>query len=268
MTASISTPRPAAAVANQGRSFLPGFGGLLRKELTEWRRARRTWVIFLVSALFLTLGSLNSWLISVLPADVTEGADAPNLDPLMNLLGPVTTHVFVIVAIFAVMALIAAERESGTLAWTASKPVSRSAIWMAKLASATGVLWIVAGVLPLLAAVAVVVVLYGAVPVTTVLAVAVGMAMIIGLYVTVALAASTVVTSQAAVAGITLAVVSFAPMVAQLLPDPTLMPTSILDWSVRLGVGEPVSVVPVIGWGITVGALAAFSLRRMERLEL
>jgi ABC-type transport system involved in multi-copper enzyme maturation permease subunit len=268
MTASISSSRPSVAVATSVAGALPGFGGLMRKELTEWRRARRTWIIFLVSALFLTFGSLNAWLISILPADMTEGGELPILDPLANLVGPISTHVFVIAAIFAVMAVIAAERESGTLAWTASKPVSRSAIWIAKFASASSVLWIVAAVLPLVASVAVVVILYGPVPVTTVVAVAAGMGMVITLYVAVALAASTLVTSQAAVAGITLAVISLAPMLAAALPDPTVMPTSILDWSVRLGVGEPVSFVSLIGWGVTVGALVAFSLRRMERLEL
>ena len=268
MTVSISTSRPDTAATTAARGFLPGFGALTRKELTEWRRARRSWMVFLVRALFMTLGSLNAWLISILPADITAEAEPPVLDPLVNLIGPISTHIFVIVAIFAVMALIVAERESGTLAWTASKPVSRGAIWMAKLASASGVLWLIAGILPLLATVAVVVVLYGSVPATTVVAVALGMGMIIALYVAIALAASTVVTSQAAVAGIALAVIAVAPMIAAMLPDPTLMPTSILDWSVRFGVGEPVSVLPPIGWALTIVALVAFSLRRMERLEL
>jgi ABC-type multidrug transport system permease subunit len=200
--------------------------------------------------------------------DVAARAEPPILDPLINLIGPISTHVFVIAAIFAVMAFIAAERESGTLAWTASKPVSRSAIGLAKFASASVVLWIVAAGVPLVATLAVVVVLYGAVPVTMVVAVAIGMGMVIALYVAVALAASTLVTSQAAVAGITLAVISLAPMLAAVLPDPTLMPTSILDWSVMLGVGEPVGIVAPFAWALTVSALVAFSLRRMERMEL
>ena len=268
MTAMTTTPRSGATVATPAAGRLPGFGGLFRKELTEWRRARRSWMVFGVSALFMTLGSLNAWLISILPADITEEAEPPILDPLVNLIGPISTHIFVIAAIFAIMALIAAERESGTLAWTASKPVSRSAIWLAKFASASGVLWIIAGVVPLVATVAVVVVLYGSVPVSTVVAVAIGMGMVIALYVAVALTASTLVTSQAAVAGITLAVVALAPMIAAFLPDPTLMPTSILDWSVKVGVGEPFSIISPIGWALTVGALVAFSLRRMERMEL
>jgi hypothetical protein len=106
------------------------------------------------------------------------------------------------------------------------------------------------------------------VPVTTVVAIAAGMGMVIVLYIAVALAASTVVTSQAAVAGITLAVLSVAPMIAAMLPDPTVMPTSILDWSVRLGVGESVNLLAPIGWAVTVGVIVAFALRRMERIEL
>ena len=268
MTASISTTRRATAVAPSANGRLPGFGALLRKEVTEWRRARRTWVVSLASALFLTLGAMGAWLISVLPADMTEGEPLPSVDPLLNLIGPVTTHVFVIIAIFAAMALISSERDNGTLAWTASKPVSRSAIWLAKLASASGVLWLVVGILPLAASVALVVVLYGAVPPMTVVAMAIGMGMVIALYVAISLAASTIVTSQAAVAGITLTVISVAPMLSQLLPDPTVLPTSILDWSINLGVGEPVSVIPVITWALTMAALATFSLRRMERMEL
>jgi ABC-type transport system involved in multi-copper enzyme maturation permease subunit len=204
----------------------------------------------------------------VLPADVTEGAEPPALDPLMNLVGPILTHVFVIVAVFAVIALITAERESGTLAWTASKPVSRSAIWMSKFVAATGVMWLAAAALPLAATVALVVVLYGSVPVTAVAAIAAGMAMIIVLYVAIALAASTAVTSQAAVAGITLGVVWFAPMLGAFLPDPTFMPWAILDWSVMLAVGQPVSFIAPISWALAVVALIAISLRRMERLEL
>ena len=268
MTVSTLTPRPTRAGLAAGFGPVPGFGALARRELLEWRRSRRVWIVLIVSGLFLTFGSLNAWLIRLLPADVTDGEPLPAMDPLLNLVGPITTHFFVVVAILAVIAVMASERESGTLAWTASKPVSRSAIWLAKFATATGVMWLAAGLLPLAAAIAVVTILYGAVPVATVVAVAVGMGMVIGIYVAVALAASTVVTSQAAVAGITLAVISLAPMLAAALPDPTLMPTSILDWSVQLGVGAPTSILPVVSWGVAVAALVAFSLRQMRSMEL
>ena len=265
MTAITSTPATAGA---SSAGFLPGFGSLVRREFTEWRRAHRSWMVLLFSTLFMTLAALNSWLQSVLPADVTEGAGPPSFDPVMSLVGPISTHVFVVAASFAVIALLTAERESGTLAWTASKPVSRRAIWMAKFVSASGVMYMLAAVLPLAATVALVTILYGAVPVGTVAFVALGMAMIIVLYMAVALAASTVVTSQAAVGAITLGVLWFAPMLGGLLPDPTVMPWAVLDWSVRLGVGQPASFIAPISWAVTVGALIAIALRRMERMEL
>jgi ABC-type transport system involved in multi-copper enzyme maturation permease subunit len=268
MTASISRTQANSDVTATAGGFLPGIGSLVRKELTEWRRARRTPVIVVASALFLMLGSLNSWLLRQLPRDAADSKALPSLDPLSNLAGPVSAHVFVVIAVFAVMALMSAERESGTLAWTASKPVSRSAIWLSKLATATGVLWLTAGVLPLAASIVVVAVLYGTVPPETVLAIVLGMGMVIALFVAISLAASTLVTSQAAVAGITLTVMSVAPMLGQALPDPTLMPTAILLWSINLGVGEPASVLSLVGWALTMTALVAFALRRMERLEL
>jgi ABC-type transport system involved in multi-copper enzyme maturation permease subunit len=268
MTASISKSRPRPGVAAAGAGALPGLAALARKELMEWRRARRTWVVLTASGLFLILGSLNSWLVRLVPADAADGKPLPSLDPLSNLVGPVSTHVFVVIAIFAVMALISVERETGTLAWTAVKPVSRSAIWLAKLGAATGVLWLTAGIVPLAASLGVVAILYGVVPPMAIVSVAVGMGMVIALFVAISLAASTVVTSQAAVAGITLTVISIAPMLGQVLPDPTLMPTAILGWSIKLGVGQPVSPLSPIGWTLAMSALVAFSLRRMERLEL
>ena len=45
----------------------------------------------------------------------------PNSDPTAQLLNSA--------AIFAVGSLVVAERQAGTLAWVASKPVSRSAAW-------------------------------------------------------------------------------------------------------------------------------------------
>ena len=43
------------------------FSGLLRKELTDWRRARRTFVVLLVSTLFLFLTALYLWLQANIP---------------------------------------------------------------------------------------------------------------------------------------------------------------------------------------------------------
>lgn len=265
MTAIASTSAKAGA---SSVGFLPGFGGLFRKETTEWRRGRRTWIVFLISAAFMTLTALNTWLMANLPEDATEGAPAPVLDPFMNLVTGVSSQIFVIAAIFAVMALITAERESGTLAWTASKPVSRSAIWVSKFAASSAVLWVAAAILPLAATVALVLVLYGPLPVLPVVILAIGMGMAIVLYVGVALAASTIVTSQAAVAGIAIGFVFLPQFLGLIVPNMEFLPQSILQWSMVTAAGESAGFVTVVSWAVTVAALVAFSLRRMERMEL
>jgi ABC-type transport system involved in multi-copper enzyme maturation permease subunit len=265
MTAIVSTP---AAAGASSVGFLPGFGGLLRKEITEWRRGRRTWIVFLVSTAFMTLTALNTWLQANLPEEATEGAPAPVLDPFMNLLTGVSSQIFVIAAIFAVMAIITAERESGTLAWTASKPVSRSAIWLSKFVASSAVMWVVAAIIPLAATVALVLALYGPLPVLPVIMLAVGMGMAIVLYVAVALAASTFVTSQAAVAGISIGFIFLPQFLGLFVPNMEVLPQSILQWSMMTAAGEPVGVASVISWAVTVIALVVLSVRRMERLEL
>lgn len=268
MTATVSTARTDVAGRTASAGVLAGFGGLLRKELIEWRRARRTWIVLLVSTAFMTLTALNSWLQSVLPEDVTDGAPLPIFDPMANVGQAAASQIFVVAAIFAVMALITAERESGTLAWTASKPVSRSAIWLSKLTASGVVLWVVAAIIPLAATVALVLTLYGPLPVLPLVIIAVGMGMATVLYVAVALAASTAVTSQAAVAGIALGFMFLPQLIGLVLPSMELMPQSILMWSIATAVGQPAGFLTPLIWAITILALVAFSFRRMERMEL
>jgi ABC-type transport system involved in multi-copper enzyme maturation permease subunit len=247
---------------------LPGFGGLVRKELTEWRRGRRTWIVLVVSALFMTLAALNTWLqANMRPADPAQGVENPIVDPTMNLAGAVASQIFAVAAIFAVMSLIVAERENGTLAWTASKPVSRGAIWLAKFGVSTLVLWVAAGLIPLAATVALVIALYGPLPWLPVLTMGVGMGLAIALYIAVALATSTVLSSQAAVAAIAIGVM-FMPQLVGLVLPPEFVPSSILQWTILAGVGEPVGIVTPVAWLVSLVALVTFAVWRMEQLEL
>jgi ABC-2 type transport system permease protein len=265
MTATVAQ---AASAATSTVGILPGFGGLLRKELVEWRRARRTWIVFLISAGFMALIAMNAWL-QVTFADGTGAGPVPAaaLDPMMNLVTAVSGQIFLIAAVFAVMATITAERESGTLSWTASKPVSRRAIWLAKFTGATLVLWVVAALIPLVIAAVLIVALYGPLPPVFVALTAVGMGLVLALYVAVALTVGTVFTSQAAVAGITLAVM-FVPQVLGLVVPLELLPTSILEWSLVAASGQPAGVLTPVVWAATVTALVLFATRRLERMEL
>ena len=266
MTA-LSTPRRDAVDRSDALGPLPGLGALLRKELTEWRRSRRIWVVFAVSGLFMILSTLNSWLQANLPADPGEPAVTPITDPMLILIGAVSSQIFAVAAIFAVMGILVAERESGTLAWTASKPVSRSGIWLAKYGAATTILWVVAGLLPLAATVAAVAALYGGVPVMPVLIMGIGTALSIAFYVAVALAVSTVVTSQAAVAAVAIGLM-FLPQLLGLFVPPQFMPTSIMQWTLMVATGEPAGVVTLLAWLATTVGLVVFSVRRMQSMEL
>ena len=131
----------AAVAPRSADRRLAGLGALLRKDVTEWVRGRRAWVIAIVTTLFMVLTAANGWITNQIAANVPDGVEAPevgSLVPLDNLFAAVGAQVWVLAAIFAVGSLIVAERQSGTLSWVASKPVSRSAIWVSKWLSVDG----------------------------------------------------------------------------------------------------------------------------------
>ena len=100
----------------------------------------------------MVLTAANGWITNQIAANVPDGVEAPevgSLVPLDNLFAAVGAQVWVLAAIFAVGSLIVAERQSGTLSWVASKPVSRSAIWISKWLSSTGMLAVSAVIVPM-----------------------------------------------------------------------------------------------------------------------
>ncbi|HEX2754120.1 MAG TPA: ABC transporter permease subunit [Candidatus Limnocylindrales bacterium] len=171
---------------------------------------------------------------------------------------------------FAAMSLIVRERDGGTLSWVASKPVSRSSILISKWLSASAVLWVVAGLVPLGLTVATVTVLYGAPPVGAVFAAGFGIGAAISLFVAVALAASTFSASQPAVAGITFAAFLLPTIVAAVIPFDIApyLPTSILSWAMGVGTGAAVGFVTPIAWVLGLAAIGLVGARRMAALEL
>jgi ABC-2 type transport system permease protein len=270
MTASISIPaRPAGRLSSDR---FAGFEPLFRKELREWAHSKRIWVVLGVTTLFMTLtaanAAINTWIIANIPgAEVSDAAFS--LDPTANFLGAVSTQFFVMAAIFATIGLIVTERDRGTLAWVASKPVSRGAIWLSKWAAAAVMVAIAAGIVPMLATFGLVAVLYGSAGAGVLVASAIGMGASIALMVAVVLAVSVVISNQAAVAAIGFAVLFLPQLLAGFLPinvEPFLA-TSILGWAIGLAVGMDVGIVTPIAFAITVIALIVIASRQMERME-
>lgn len=250
-----------------------GLAALVRKDAREWVRGRRAWVVFVITTLFMVLAAANAWItariIEVLPPDVQAPQAPESLAPFDNLVQAFGSQVFVLAAVFAVASLLVHERESGTLAWVASKPVSRDAIWLAKWFSASGVLAVAAVVAPLALTVAAVVAMYGAPSLTAVVVLAIGGIATVAFFAALGLAASTVVPGQPAVAAIGFGTMLLVPLIAGIVPAAgPLLPTSMLSWSIAAAAGMDVGFVTPIAWAIATAALVAGAIVRMRRIEL
>lgn len=263
-----------ATLGRASSRVLPGVRALVRKDIGEWTHGTRALVVLGVVSLFMTLaaanGFINTWVIANVPEAAEASDKAISLLPLDNLFTAVGSQIFIFAAIFAAMSLIVRERETGTLAWVASKPVSRTSIWVSKWISATLVLFVAAGFVPLMLTTAVVTVLYGLPSLVAVALAAVGIGAVIALFVAVALAASTLVASQPAVAGITFGAFFLPTILAAIVPFQIapFLPTSILSWTMGLSAGADVGIVTPIAWLIGIVALGVFSARQMGKLEL
>jgi ABC-type transport system involved in multi-copper enzyme maturation permease subunit len=251
---------------------LPGLRNLLRKDTGEWVHGLRPWVVMVASTIILLLTAANGriveWAMRIAPEPGAAG-DLPSLVPLDNLLMAVGTQTIVFAAIGATMGLLVAERDRGTLAWTASKPVSRTSILVSLWVTSTAMLWLAGVVVPLLATTALVTVLYGAPDAGTVLVLGVGLAAVPALFVAITLAASTMVSSTAAVAAIGVAALVVATMLGGLVPAIVpLLPTSIFSWVVAVATGGPVSPVTPVAWAAGLALLLVLGRQRLAVMEL
>lgn len=271
MTASI---HPARLVAGAADRRFAGLGALVRKDTTEWRRGRRAAIVFAISTAFMVLTAANAWINQLIIAALPEGVDPPDLPltmaPLDNLLAAISSQVFVLAAIFAVASLIVREREGGTLAWVASKPVSRSSIWLAKWLSSSAILTVSAVMAPLAITFVAVVAMYGPPAVAPVVIVALGASAMVSFYATLGLAAGTVMPGQPAIAATGFGVFALVPVIASLVPLPVapFLPTSILGWSVGAATGADVGWVTPLAWAAGTALLAGLAIRRMNRIDL
>jgi len=273
MTAS----NPTTAIRSFGPSAVGdrfiGVRAIARKDLAAWAHSLRPWVILAVTGLFMTLSAANAAITAFIIDNLPAGAAAPQplpMDPLQNLATAASAQIFAFAAIFASMGILTGERERGTLAWVASKPVARGAIWLSAWGVASAVVIAVAVLVPFAATVALVAVLYGTVSPLAIAAMAMGMAASVALFMAVGLAASTVTTSQAAVAAIGFAVLFVPQILAGLLPVDIMpfLPTSIAHWALASAAGIDAGFVTPIAWAVGMAALIGLSTRQMGRLEL
>ena len=253
---------------------LLGLRNLVRKDLLDWRHGNRTWIVAVATTAVVALGAanaaINQWVLSSFPAEAGDGpAKLLSLGANDNLLAGIATQFGVLAVIFATMSLLIAERESGTLAWTISKPVSRTSVLLSKWLTATVVLWVVAFVIPIAITAGLVTLLYGAPDVPVVIALVVASITVPALFVGIALVASTYVSNQAAVGAIGLALFILPSIAGGIVPAATpLFPTSIFGWVVDVSTGGALSLVTPAAWAIGMAVLFMLGRRRLADMDL
>jgi ABC-2 type transport system permease protein len=244
----------------------PGFRPFLRKELQEWWQRRAALVTFITVAALGTLGTLASRIDEA-------GGGVPTADMLnatFNIFASKFDQWVMLAGIFASIAILAQERASGTLAWTLSKPVSRTSVLLAKWAAAVLMLAVFAVVLPLAWMVGVATVAYGNVPDLPAVARFGGVLIALpAFFVALNLALATRLDSQAAIVAISFGV-AFAPyLLSAFAPSIVeLWPSSIATVAGDLAIGEPANLLTVVSWGLTVVVLGLAGLWIFNREDM
>jgi ABC-type transport system involved in multi-copper enzyme maturation permease subunit len=247
---------------NPNSLTLTGFGAYVRKEFREWWQRRAALTTFIVVAALGTIGTL-SMRIDQLAGGVPDVAD---LQSTASVLGAKFEDWVLFASIFATIGIFIQERTTGTLAWTVSKPISRSAVLLAKWLVAVVVLGISTVVLPLAVSVAVATWSYGSLPDLAVVA-RFGLVLLAvpTFFVALDLAFATRLNSQAGVAAIAFAVFGAPYLIGGFLPAVAeAWPSSIGAMAGSVATGAAPNLVTVGVWavaivGLGVGAVVAFN---------
>jgi ABC-2 type transport system permease protein len=250
-----------------------GFVSMFRKENREWWRTR-TWLVHTIIWLLLINGVVLGMLVTPAPPE------AENMPPQSS------TMLFVVMCglmtglgiILVMQGSILDEKKSGTAAWVLSKPLSRPAFILAKLAANS------------LAALLIMVALQGAVayvlmrafdpspPALGPFLAALGLlALHLMFYLTLTLMLGTLFKDRAAVLGIAIGLLFGAQFVAGLFPALV----HIMPWTIIMPVnanpqalaqlvmnGQPLpTVTPIIGTAVLTLVFVSVALWRFEREE-
>jgi len=243
--------------ATRGGAIALGFGTFFRKEVTDWIRGRRILVVgavAIVSAVFATLVPFLIGENGTMPGDMS-------MDPTVNVLFGWSGPQVAIVAVLATMALMSTERDTGTLGWNLTQPLSRTSILAAKWAAGVLIYGGVGVVLPLGVSSAVATAAYGAAPdLATIGVFAALYLMVPALYIGLTIALGAALRGAAAVAGAAFLVAFLLPPLGELIPlINDIAPTSVERFAMAVATGQPVVVLNLIGWlgGMIVLAVAA-----------
>ncbi|HEX9551080.1 MAG TPA: ABC transporter permease subunit [Candidatus Limnocylindrales bacterium] len=243
-----------------------GFQPFFRKELTSWWQSRAALITFGAVGALATVGTLATRI-----DELAGGVPSPGmLNPTANVLGGQLEQWVTVAAILATIGALTQERATGTLAWTLSKPVSRSSVLLAKWAAGVAVLSIFSVVLPLAVSMGVATLAYGSVP--DVVAVAKYGLVLTGIpafFVALNLALATRIGSQAGIAAIAFAVFATPYFIGGFLPVITeVWPTSIGVMAGLIATGSAPNGPTVVGWAISIAVVGLAGLFVFDREDI
>lgn len=246
--------------------LLYGFRPFFRKEVSEWLQRRAALVTFLVVAALGIVGTLATR-IDELAGGVPTAAE---LDPTTNVLGAQFDQWILFAGIFASIGMLITERVTGTLAWTLSKPVSRTSVLLAKWIGAVVMLAVFGVILPLAVSVAVATWSYGSLPdLATVARFGLVLLGLPAFFVALNLALATRIDSQAAVAAIAFGVVGAPYLIGAFVPGVAeVWPTTIAAMAAPFAIGEPASLPTVASWAIALVAIGTAGLLVFNREDM
>ena len=262
MTATATNLTPAAT----GPGLL-GFGPFLRKELSEWWQRRAILATFGAVTILGVIGTLATRIDELLTGLAPEAAQ---LDPTVNVLGAQFDQWIQFAAIFASIGLLIQERTTGTLAWTLSKPISRSSLLLVKWLVAVVMLTLFGLVLPLAVSVGLATWAYGSTPDLGRVATLGGVLIALpAFYVAFNLALSTRLNSQAGVAAIGAGVAMVPLLFGGFLPVlAELWPTSMSSVAMAMAGGEEAHLPTILSWAVVVIGLGIAGLVIFQREDL
>ena len=267
MTASVAIA--SAGSAHTVGSLLLGFGPAFRKELAEWWRGRRARVLLVTTSAFMVLTTLSARLAVLSAAAAKTRLPATvSLDPTVNVVAKWDQWLFLF-AMGASLSLVIGERDRGTLAWSLSKPLSRTALLAAKWSAAVAMIFVFGIVVPMALCTLAAAVAYGmpdlgAIAVTAVLLVAVP-----AFFVALTLALGVVVPSQAGVAAVAFVVAGLPGIIGTVAPGvAAALPPSIGPWAVGFALGAPAGWITPVAWAVGLAAVAVGGVAALRRVDL
>jgi ABC-type transport system involved in multi-copper enzyme maturation permease subunit len=257
----------------RGGMFL-GFGTVFRKEVTEWFKGPKALIVAGVSV-------AGAMFLSVIPLVVRATSQAAesglehspvdlSMDPTTNVLLGWGGQGVPLIAIVATMALLSAERDRGTLAWSLSNPVSATSVIAAKFVAAMLVFSVTAVILPIALQVALATVVYGALPDLSIVGTFAALFLALpAFYIALTIGVGTAVKSTAGVAGVAFAVMFVPQLIGGLVPIVNeLTPTSIGHWAMATAKGQPASMLTLAGWAVSMVVIVVGSKLVFDRQEL